>query len=196
MRKVVAAIDGSETSLGVIDYAIHYANREKDVEIMFLHVISLGEYFKGFQRVSPAAVPAHEEELRVSVPGVESGGPLWSLPGDEELKKWARYEGADPTLAAGNFERDVLERFKKLVQDREAGAGKSIPAASVQIRKGRPYDQILRFADENGADLIMIGHRGLSGTERFFLGSVAAKVVAQAPCSVYVHRPGKEASAG
>ncbi|NLA90749.1 MAG: universal stress protein, partial [Synergistaceae bacterium] len=56
-------------------------------------------------------------------------------------------------------------------------------------KTGKPYDQIVKFADELGATMIMIGHRGLGAVERFFLGSVAAKVVANAPCSVYVHRP-------
>jgi Universal stress protein UspA and related nucleotide-binding proteins len=37
--------------------------------------------------------------------------------------------------------------------------------------------------------MIMIGHRGISDLRRFVMGSVAAKVVAHANCSVYVHRP-------
>jgi nucleotide-binding universal stress UspA family protein len=38
----------------------------------------------------------------------------------------------------------------------------------------------------------MIGHRSsFTGMERFLVGSVAAKVVAHAPCSVFVHRAKK-----
>jgi nucleotide-binding universal stress UspA family protein len=48
---------------------------------------------------------------------------------------------------------------------------------------------ILEFAEGVAAELIMIGHRGNLERKRFFLGSVAAKVVAHANCSVYVHRP-------
>jgi nucleotide-binding universal stress UspA family protein len=59
----------------------------------------------------------------------------------------------------------------------------------ITVRSGKAYDQIIKFAEEIGAVMIMIGHRGLGAVERFFLGSVAAKVVANAPCSVYVHRP-------
>lgn len=195
MRKVVAAVDGSETSRSVIDYAIHYANQEKDVEILFLHVISLGEYFRGFHREKSVVPPAHEEEMRIPVPGSLNQGPLWSFPGDEELKEWAKYEGTDPVLAAGHSEKDVMERFERFIREETVRSGMDIPVRSVHIRRGRAYDQIIRFADENDADLIMIGYRGLSGVERFFLGSVAAKVVAQAPCSVYVHRP-KEAPEG
>lgn len=191
MRKVVAAVDGSETSRSVIDYAIHYANQEKDVEILFLHVISLGEYFRGFHREKSVVPPAHKEEMRIPVPGSMNQGPLWSLPGDEELKEWARYEGAAPALAFYYVENEVMERFQRFIQEQAEKVGMTIPNMSVHLRKGRAYDQIVQFAEENNAELIMIGYRGLSGVERFFLGSVAAKVVAQAPCSVYVHRPKK-----
>jgi len=43
MKRVVVAIDGSEVSKGVIDYAIHYANREKEAEMLFLHVVEPSE---------------------------------------------------------------------------------------------------------------------------------------------------------
>ena len=60
---------------------------------------------------------------------------------------------------------------------------------SVSVVSGVPYDEIVRFAEDHDADIIMIGHRGMSNLARFFLGSVASKVVAHAPCSVYVRRP-------
>jgi len=83
----------------------------------------------------------------------------------------------------------VTAEFTKFIEDRMEAAGMRIPRMSVSVRSGKVYEQIVRFAEEQDADMIMIGHRGLSPMQRFFLGSVAAKVVAQAPCSVYVHRP-------
>jgi nucleotide-binding universal stress UspA family protein len=35
-----------------------------------------------------------------------------------------------------------------------------------------------------------LGSLGISGIKEFFLGSVASRVVADAPCSVWVVRPG------
>ena len=67
------------------------------------------------------------------------------------------------------------------------------PSMSVSVRAGSAYARIVEFSEELQADMIMIGHRGLTNLQRFFLGSVAAKVVAHAPCSVYVHRPKPEA---
>jgi len=47
-------------------------------------------------------------------------------------------------------------------------------------------DAIIDVAEKEKMDLIVIGSRGLSKSSRFKLGSVASKVVAYAPCSVYV----------
>ncbi len=48
-------------------------------------------------------------------------------------------------------------------------------------------DEIIGFAEKEQIDLLIIGSRGLGGeATRFFMGSVASKVVSHAPCNVYV----------
>ena len=48
-------------------------------------------------------------------------------------------------------------------------------------------DDIVGFAEKEKVDLIVIGSRGLGGkATRFFMGSVASRVVSHAPCNVYV----------
>ena len=54
------------------------------------------------------------------------------------------------------------------------------------ILEGKPAAEIVRFAAENGIDLIVIGTRGKRGFERLLLGSVAEQVVRLAPCKVLV----------
>ncbi|WMW64664.1 universal stress protein [Nitratidesulfovibrio liaohensis] len=51
-----------------------------------------------------------------------------------------------------------------------------------------PAQNILDCAEQQGADLIIMGHREKKGLDRFLLGSVAAKVIAHARCSVLVVR--------
>ena len=58
----------------------------------------------------------------------------------------------------------------------------------VHARIGKAADEILSLAREVGADLIIVGTKGLSGVERLVLGSVAEKVVRGAGCSVEVAR--------
>jgi nucleotide-binding universal stress UspA family protein len=48
-------------------------------------------------------------------------------------------------------------------------------------------DEIVGLAEKEKVDLIILGNRGLGGeATRFFMGSVALKVVSHAPCSVYI----------
>jgi nucleotide-binding universal stress UspA family protein len=145
MRKVIVAIDGSEVSKGVIRYALHYAAREADAELLFLHVIPVSEDSTLFYGEGAVFVP----------------------PSNDAVKR--------------EFETFIDKELRAMCATPEK--------MSVTVRSGRVSDEIVQFAIEEDAYMIMIGHRGLSGLERFFLGSVASKVVANAPCSVYVYRP-------
>jgi nucleotide-binding universal stress UspA family protein len=49
-------------------------------------------------------------------------------------------------------------------------------------------DEIIRYAQEKGIDLIVVGTKGRSGMSKALLGSVASKVVTYSPCSVLVVR--------
>jgi nucleotide-binding universal stress UspA family protein len=60
--------------------------------------------------------------------------------------------------------------------------------ASVYSRQGDPADAILDVAEEQAADLIVVGNTGMTGAKRFLLGSVPNKVSHHAPCSVLIIR--------
>jgi nucleotide-binding universal stress UspA family protein len=60
--------------------------------------------------------------------------------------------------------------------------------AETYARESDPAQAILDVADEQGADLIVVGSRGLSGIQRFLLGSVSQKVSAHARCNVMIVR--------
>ena len=55
-------------------------------------------------------------------------------------------------------------------------------------RQGDPADAILDVAEEQGADLMIVGNKGMTGAKRFLLGSVPNKVSHHAPCSVLIIR--------
>ena len=52
--------------------------------------------------------------------------------------------------------------------------------------EGEPAAEIVRYAHDEGVDLIVMGTHGRSGVERLLMGSVAEKVMREAPCSVLV----------
>jgi nucleotide-binding universal stress UspA family protein len=55
-------------------------------------------------------------------------------------------------------------------------------------REGDPADAILDVAEENKADLIVVGNKGMTGAKRFLLGSVPNKISHHAPCDVLIVR--------
>jgi nucleotide-binding universal stress UspA family protein len=61
-------------------------------------------------------------------------------------------------------------------------------AAETYARQGDPADAILDVAEEQEADLIVVGNKGMTGAKRFLLGSVPNKVSHHAPCSVLIIR--------
>lgn len=60
--------------------------------------------------------------------------------------------------------------------------------AHLDVAVGHPAEQILYHADQNAADLIVIGHRGRSTFVRLLLGSVSKQVVQHANQPVLVMR--------
>jgi nucleotide-binding universal stress UspA family protein len=73
-----------------------------------------------------------------------------------------------------------------------AEAAKEIEQSGVEAktfaRQGDPADAIIDIAEEENADLIIVGNKGMTGAKRFLLGSVPNKVSHHAPCSVLIVR--------
>lgn len=66
----------------------------------------------------------------------------------------------------------------------------SLDCSGLKIEKkvlaGAPHPQIVKYAEDGKYDLIVMGHRGLNPLQRFFIGSVAKRVIEDAPCSVFI----------
>ena len=74
-----------------------------------------------------------------------------------------------------------------LAEAAQAARGAGVAVRSY-AREGDPADAILDVAEERGADLIVVGNKGMTGAKRFLLGSVPNKVSHHAPCSVLIVR--------
>lgn len=79
------------------------------------------------------------------------------------------------------------ERKRELAEAVGVLSGRGINV-NAQEGHGDPADVIVEKANEVGADLIIVGSRGLSSVQRWLMGSVSSKVVAHAHCSVLVVR--------
>lgn len=76
----------------------------------------------------------------------------------------------------------VREHFEEFVRDN------SFQGVTTVIRMGNPGIEITEYAEEVGADLIVIPSHGYHGVRRFLLGSVAERVLRHAHCPVLVLR--------
>lgn len=56
---------------------------------------------------------------------------------------------------------------------------------SIEVRAGHPADEVLTAAEDDEVAFIMIATHGRTGLERMLTGSVAEKVIRQAPCPVF-----------
>ena len=72
---------------------------------------------------------------------------------------------------------------KLLARAKQAGV-----RAKGHVLEGVAHDQIARLARSRRADLIVMGTHGRSGLAKLFLGSVAGRVIASAPCPVLTVR--------
>jgi nucleotide-binding universal stress UspA family protein len=94
--------------------------------------------------------------------------------------------------------REVPKDLQWMVNPREdveaalRDASEEVDNAGVKVdtfaREGDAADAILDVAEEQNADLIVVGNKGMTGAKRFVLGSVPNKVSHHAPCSVLIIR--------
>ena len=59
---------------------------------------------------------------------------------------------------------------------------------TVVMRRGEPAREIIAYAEEVGADFIVMGSRGRGSVKALFLGSTSHNVIHGAPCDVIVVR--------
>jgi nucleotide-binding universal stress UspA family protein len=103
--------------------------------------------------------------------------------GNQRLRE-ERVQAPDDMQWSINQREDVEATLKEAAETiQEAGV-----TVDTYSRQGDPADAILDVAEEKGADLIVVGNKGMTGAKRFLLGSVPNKVSHHAPCSVMIIR--------
>ncbi len=93
------------------------------------------------------------------------------------------YLGEVPTEFLDKVREGVNDSVQRIKSQAEAGRA----TVTVVVEENpSPADAIVKYAEKNGIDLIVIGNKGAGAVERFLIGSVSSKVVSHAPCSVLV----------
>jgi universal stress protein E len=81
------------------------------------------------------------------------------------------------------------ERVAALEQVRSLCAPYNIDSQRTAAKLGVASDVIPSFAEEVGADVVVMGAISRSGLERMFIGSTAERVLETLPCDVLVVKP-------
>jgi nucleotide-binding universal stress UspA family protein len=100
----------------------------------------------------------------------------------------------EPTSVSGEsmvvFSKDLIRLHEEILNKAIARAKIVKPNVSVfsKLRDGDPAGEIVAEAKENGADVVVVGHRGSSRLREVFLGNISEKVAHLAPCPVVIVR--------
>ena len=133
---------------------------------------------------------------------VATDGSEHSLKALKRAMELAEKEGADITLlSVAYYSREDLDEIPLNIQEKlEAQATdvlkkakalfdeKGIKVEAILEAGYVPANNIISKAEAGNFDLILMGSTGHSGLKRLVIGSTAAKVVANAPCSVAIIR--------
>ena len=101
-----------------------------------------------------------------------------------------------PPFREGFMRARELERLfeeqrawaRQALEQRAANCrGQGVPTLA-RVVTGAPHQGIVETAKQEGAAFIVMGTHGRGALERFFLGSVADRVIRAAPCAVVTKR--------
>ena len=97
---------------------------------------------------------------------------------------WSR-----PDLLERSIRVEIEKAIRETLTGKTASLLRDVPEVELSVCQHPSAGRALcEIAEDEGADLLILGSHGRSGLSRAFLGSVAEKVVRHAPCPVLVVR--------
>lgn len=105
---------------------------------------------------------------------------------------WSR-----PDLLERSIRVEIEQAIRETLSGKTASLLKDVPEVELSVCQHPSAGRALcEIAEDEGADLLILGSHGRSGLSRAFLGSVAEKVVRHAPCPVLVVRERRKEKKG
>jgi len=93
-----------------------------------------------------------------------------------------------PHISVENLEAELKKGAEKKMEEFLLKKTKEYQKITSQVVIGIPHVEILKMAEKQGIDMIIMGTHGWTGLEHVIFGSVAGKVVRKAPCPVLTVR--------
>lgn len=94
-----------------------------------------------------------------------------------------------PHISFDTIEREIALSAEKMMEKFCSKKTKDYDNYDKFIVSGIPYEEILKKADEEKVDLLIMGTHGRAGIDHLLFGSTAERVVRKAACPVMTVRP-------
>jgi nucleotide-binding universal stress UspA family protein len=91
-----------------------------------------------------------------------------------------------PTIDVEGVNAGIAEHAANVCSHAAAAAQREGVKVETHSIGGDPSDALIAVAQDVGADLVVVGNRGMTSVKRFVLGSVPNKISHHAPCSVLI----------
>ncbi|MDL1972876.1 MAG: universal stress protein [Deltaproteobacteria bacterium] len=85
-----------------------------------------------------------------------------------------------------NFKKVFREEGEKILNQAKGMAEREGIHVRTYIEEGHPFEKIVELAKDTNTELIIMGSHGRTGLKKVLLGSVAERVIKNAPCPVLV----------
>lgn len=169
--KIAVATDGSQLAENAVDAAIDLAGKYGS-ELAILHVLMHGEPSESLKRMAEVEHLVANKKANRTTPGdVPSPVMMVQAAADQERL------GHDVIAALGD---KIVDRAQ--TKAREAG----VASVTAEVLDGDASHQIAAAAKRCGADLIVLGSRGLGPLKRVLVGSVSRNVTQEAGCACLI----------
>lgn len=170
--KILVATDGSKSSTGAVKLACKEALAHQ-AELIILHAV-------GCTEMIPVPTVRDASTRRAQPP---MNFPIVT-PGRFDIEK-IRFEASEERIKEAE---EAVNNAKKIADEMEVNSKTKIFRATPGKYCFDPKQLIVKFAEENGIDMIVLGCRGKTGISRILLGSVTEYVTKHAHCPVLICR--------
>ena len=143
-----------------------------------------------FQRIvcgidfSAASIDAFRYAVRLGTPSCDIRL-IHAIEVPPEVREMRIAAAFDVEAVRAATEAACLQRLEA-IRPGDIGPGCRI---SAQVAEGRAHRHLVRVAQEQHADLIVVGTQGRSALDRWFFGSTTHAILRDAPCPVLTVRP-------
>lgn len=175
-NKVVVPLDGSKLAEEAIPHLQEIAGGCNIPEIL---LVSVTEKVKG--RIPQSQVLDLPSSAPTDVPSVQIGQMQTGL---IISRNFMGIQEVPVTL--GKMAKTAFNYLCKVAAKLE----KKGFTTSINVLAGNPAEEIVKFVDEQKADLIVMASRGKSGFSRWEMGNIAEKVIRATKASVMLVKPG------